>query len=140
MPAGTVIAGSSYKIKVGTTNPPTIDVGGVKSWDYPFEAPTSKDDFYNFPSVITPGKKSGTMTLTCVNLTGDSGQQALYAAWTTQNTIYVQVLQDTTNGETLPVKVTNRSISGPDVNNPSQVVFTLGQQADPIVVGGGFGA
>lgn len=139
MPLGTQIPGDVFVILVGTASPATVPVGGLQSWDYPSEAPSTTHKYYGMPNYVSRGKKSATMTFTCQLLTGDSGQQLLLAAWISGNTIYAIIKQGATHGEELPVKVTSRSLSGPDPDNPSTVTFALGQQTDATVVGTGYG-
>lgn len=139
MPLGVQISGELYQILVGTADPATVPVGGLKTWDYPSEAPTTKTDYYGQSSFYSRGKKSGTMTFTCHNEAGDSGQLILYAAWVSGNTIFAAIKQGATHGESLAVKVTTRNLSGGDVNNPSDVTFTLNQQSDATVLGTGYG-
>lgn len=140
MPIGNVLDGSSWNVLVGTVNPPTTPVGALTGFDYPSEAAANKRDYYGTPTFFARGKKSGTFTFTMDAMSGDSGQQILLNAWITGNTIYAMLKQDLTNGETLPVKVTARPISGSDPNNPTAYSITLSQASDAIVVAGGFGA
>lgn len=139
MPLGVQIPGENFVILVGTVDPPTTPVGGLSTWDYPSDAPTARRDYYGQASFFSRGKKGGSMTFTCDLETGDSGQIILFNAWVSGATIYARIRQNATDGETLPVKVTTRNVSGGDVNNPSVVTFTLSQQADATVAGSGFG-
>ncbi len=139
MALGTQVLGTAAVIQVGATSNPTAPVGGLVTATYDNETPTQKRDYYGQASSNTVGKTNRTVQLTCDYETADTGQTALHAAVTSKNTIYIRVLPDGTNGEILPVKVSGGSIGFPDVNNYSTVAFTLLQQGDPGVVGGGFG-
>lgn len=139
MPLGTPPLGSSVVIHVGATSTPVTPLGGVESWEYGDDVPTTKHDWYAQPTSIAVGKHSRTITLTCTYESADTGQMVLFAAKISSAVIWVKILPDGTNGETLPVRVTSAPITGPDVNDYSRVVFTLSQSTDPALVGSGFG-
>ncbi len=138
MALGTPVLGTSAVVLVGTTSTPTTPVGGLVSWTYGADTTTTARNYYGQATVNTVGKTNRTPQLTCDYETGDSGQLILSAAIISKATIYIRVLPDGTNGETLPVKVSGGSIAGPDVNGFSTISYTLAQQSDPVVVGGGF--
>jgi hypothetical protein len=139
MALGTPVLGTSAVVQVGTTSNPTTPVGGLVSWTYGVDTPTTARNYYGQASVNTVGKANRTIQFTLDYETGDSGQLILAAAVISKATIYARILPDGTNGEILPVKVSGGSIAGPDVNGFSTVSYTLAQQADPTIVGGGFG-
>jgi hypothetical protein len=139
MALGTPALGTAAVVQVGATSNPTTPVGGLVSWTYGADTPTSARNYYGQASVNTVGKTNRTIQFTLDYEVGDLGQLVLAAAVISKATIYARVLPDGTNGEILPVKVTGGSIAGPDVNGFSTVAYTLVQQADPTIVGGGFG-
>jgi hypothetical protein len=140
MALGTQVLGSLAAVLIGTVSGTvTTPVGGLVSWSYVDDVPSTTRNYYQQASSIAVGKDARTITLTCDYETGDAGQLILFGARTSKNTIYCKILVDGTNGETLPVKVTNSEIAGPDVNSYSTATFTLAQQTDPTVVGTGYG-
>ena len=139
MPLGTPPLGTSVVVHVGATSTPVTPLGGLESWEYGDDVPTTNHDWYGMPSSISVGKHARTISLTCTYLSADSGQIVLFAAKISVAVIWVKILPDGTNGETLPCRVTSAPITGPDVNDYSHVTFTLVQSTDPALVGSGFG-
>jgi hypothetical protein len=139
MALGTPQLGTAAVIQVGATSNPTTPLGGLVSWTYGVDTPTSARNYYGQASVNTVGKANRTVQFTLDYEQGDSGQLVLAAAVISKATIWTRVLPDGTNGEILAVKVSGGSIAGPDVNGFSTISYTLVQQADPTIVGGGFG-
>ncbi len=141
MALGTPVPGSSAIINVGTSaGTVTTVLGGISTWDWVGDSPQTTHDYYQQPSVISIGQTARTITLNNDYETADSGQPILFAAFISKATIWIKILPDGTNGETLPVKVAHQEIHGPDANNHSTANWTLVQQAAPTTVGTGFGA
>ena len=139
MALGTPAAGTVAIIHVGATSSPVTPLGGLSTWTYVGDTPQQTHDYYGQASVISIGATSRTVNLTNDYETADSGHAVLYAAFISKATIWIKFLPDGTNGETLPVKVAHQEVNGPDVNNHTQVAWTLVQQAAPATVGTGFG-
>lgn len=139
MPYGTPVPGSSAVIQVGTTSNPTTNLGGVVSWTYGVDSPSSTRNYYGQASVSAAGKTSRTIQFTLDYETGDSGQAILAAAVISKVDIWVRILPDGTHGEILQTKVSGGSVAGPDANGFTTISYTMLQQADPTQVGGGFG-
>lgn len=139
MPLGTPAAGTAAIIHVGATSSPVTPLGGTSTWDYNGTTPQQTHDYYQQASVISIGATSRTISFSNDYETADSGHAVLYAAFISKATIWVKILPDGTNGETLPVKVATQAVSGPDVNDHTKVSWTLAQQAAPATVGTGFG-
>ncbi len=140
MQQGTQPLGTAVVVHVGASlAAATTLVGGLVSWDYGDDVPTTTRNYYQMASYISVGKHARTITLTCDYLSADSGQIILFAAKTSVAVTYVKILPDGTNGETLPCRVTSAPIAGGDVAAPSTVTFSLVQATDPTVVAGGFG-
>jgi hypothetical protein len=139
MALGVPAPGSVAVLHVGATSTPITPVGGTSTWDHVADSPQATHDYYMQPSVISVGKITRTITLNNDYETADSGHAVLYAAFISKATIWVKILPDGTNGETLPVKVSHQEIHGPDVNGHTTVTWTLAQQGDPTTVGSGFG-
>lgn len=138
MPLGTPVLSSVSIVTVGTTATPVTPVGGVLSWDWAGDSPTARRDYIGQASATAAGKESRTITLSCDYEAGDTGQLVLEDGWNSKATIYVKILPDGTNGETLPTKVANMRIAAPDANGFNTVNYTLEQFAAPVVVGLGF--
>jgi hypothetical protein len=141
MPLGTPILGSAAVVQVNTVTGATgaQPVGGLKTWDYVGDSPSTTDDFYGQASVVTAGKTTRTITLNVVYETADSGHAMIYSAFLTKNTIFFRLMPNGVAGEEVAVKVTHQEVHGPDVNGHTTASWTLGQQADPINIGGGLG-
>lgn len=140
MALGTPQLGTAAVIQVGTTSNPTTPIGGLVSWTYGVDTPTAARNYYGQASVNTIGKANRTVQLTLDYEAGDSGQLILAAAVISKADVYFRCLPDGTNGEILRTKVSGGTVAGPDVNGFSTVTYTLAQQADPTLVGSGFGA
>lgn len=140
MPLGTPVAGSAATVFVGTTSGAvTTPVGGLSTWTINGNTPTQQHDYYGQSSFFSVGKTARTIDFSNDYETADSGHAIIYAAFISKATIFVKILADGTNGETLPVKVGNQVITGDDVNNHTKVSWTFAQQGDPTTVGTGFG-
>lgn len=139
MPLGVPAPGSAAVILIGTTAVPATPVGGLLTWNYVGDAPTTDRNYYGQASAVAAGKKTRSIAFSLDYETADSGQLILFAAFVSQATIWAKLMPDGTNGETLPSKVTHQEIAGPDANQFTTANFTLSQQTDPTVVAGGFG-
>src|SRR4051812_22714735 len=124
MALGTPPLGSSVVVQVGATSTPVTPLGGLTSWEYGDDVPTTTHNWYGQPSSIAVGKHARTITLTCTYESADSGQAVLFAAKISSAVIWVKILPDGTNGETLPVRITSAPIAGGDVSDYSTVTFT----------------
>ena len=67
----------------------------------------------------------------------DDGQAILKAAFDAGTTIYASTAPNGTDGESLPVRVSQYKIGGPNPNGPPSLSVTLNQATDPSDVGGG---
>jgi hypothetical protein len=139
MALGVPSPGSAAVIHVGATSTPVTPLGGTSTWDWVGDSPQTVHDYYQQASVTSVGNTSRTITLNNDYETADSGQTVLFAAFVSKATIWVKILVDGTNGETLPVKVAHQEIHGPDANTHSTATWTLVQQGAPATVGSGFG-
>ena len=140
MPLGTPVLSSVSVVHVGTTSGTvTTPVGGLLSWDWVGDSPTTRRDYIGQASSTAVGKDSRTITLPCDYETADSGQIILFAAFISKAIIYAKILPDGTNGETLPVRVSHQEIHAPDANGFNTASWTLEQAGAPTVVGTGFG-
>ena len=139
MPLGTQTLGSAVIIHVGATSSPVTPLGGLVSWSYPDDVGSTTRHYYGQASSIAIGKHARTIQFTCDYESADTGQLVLFAAKASAAVIWVKILPDGTNGETLPCRVTSSEIAGPDVNGYTTATFTLSQSTDPAVVAGGFG-
>lgn len=140
MALGTQVLSSVSVVMVGTTSGAvTTPVGGLLSWDWVGDSPTTRRDYIGQASATSVGKDARTITIPVDYETLDSGQAILCAAFISKAIIYCKILPDGTNGETLPSRVAHQEIHAPDANGFNTATWTLEQAGSPIVVGTGFG-
>lgn len=139
MPLGTPVLTSASVVVVGLTATPTTPLGGLLSWTWTDNTPTTERRYIGQGASVAVGVSARSVTLNFDYEAGDTGQKVLHDAKTSQATVFFKALPDGTNGETLPIKVSNREIAAPDADSYHTLNFTLNQQATPTVVGGGFG-
>jgi hypothetical protein len=131
--------GSTARVFVGTSDPPTTPVGGNFQWDDTEDTPSKKRAYYGQPTIFSTGVSGKTVTASCDYEVGDAGQQIIFAARIAKSAIFVGTCPDGTNGESVQVKVTNQKVAGPDPEGFSTVNWSFVQQAAPTVMGAGYG-
>jgi hypothetical protein len=137
MAFGTVPQGTEVVLKVGTSTADTL-VGACTTWDYTGDRQTTERDYYNgFDSTTTTGPAKRSMQLQGDYAVNDDGQAILKAAFDAGTTIYASVAPNGTDGESLPVRVSQYKAGGSNPNSPATFSVTLNQAADPAAVGGG---
>ena len=138
MPFGTVPNGSSNRLYVGTSAPPSVPVGGLQGWEYGGEGETTEEAFYNdFPSITTVGDPVNDASFSGKWADGDSGLIILKNAYNDQSIIYAAFSPNGTDGETLPCRVNRFRITGGGVEQAADFQFSLVQADDVADFGGG---
>jgi hypothetical protein len=141
MPLGAPGLSAVSILQVGTSSTPpapNTPVGGLLSWDWVGDSPTTRRDYIGQGSSTAVGKTARTITVPVDYEVGDTGQALLAAAFVSKAIIFVRLLPDGTNGEILPVRVAHQEIHAPDANGFNTATWTLEQAGDPTAVAGGF--
>ncbi len=139
MPFGTVPNGTSNRIFVGAAaGSATVPLGGLQGWEYGGQADTSVEDFYNaFASITTVGELTRSGTATGKWAVADSGLDICFAASETQDIISFAVAPGGTDGQGIPVRVSEFRLTGGGVNQAADYRITFVQAADPFDLGSG---
>ena len=138
MAFGTVPNGTSNRLFVGTTAPPTIPVGGLQGWEYGGEGETSEETFYNdFPSITTVADPVNDGSFSGKWADADSGLIILKNAFNTQDIIYAGISPNGTDGEVLPCRVNRFRLTGAGPEQAADFQFSLVQADDVTDLGGG---
>lgn len=139
MPFGTVPPSTGWRVKVGTSSPATVPVGGVNKFSWRESSTVSKDPFYNDDATNTNiGPVSVSTPISGKKKKGDSGQAIIRAAAKNQTTIFVQVTEDGVDGEEVEVRCSNWNLDGNDPEQATDWSVDLDQVNAATTVGAGF--
>lgn len=137
---GTLNQGSAAQLKIGTADPPTILIEGVKSGNRPGSRPTTVDDFYNQEASDTSvGKATRSVTVGGICESAATGLILAKASFDDDSgpIIYVSVSLNGVTGETLPSRCSTCDIGFPDANRKCTYNLVFSQADDPTPLAGG---
>lgn len=125
MSGGTFNQGTVAKIKVGPSDPPSVELEGVKSATLTGTRDTTKDDFYMEASDSSVGAKSMNWQIDGKCKSSAPGLILLEAAFhdNTGTPIWISGSIDGTKGRSVQVRVSNLALGFPDVNNKCTYSF-----------------
>jgi len=139
MSGGTFNQGTVAKIRVGPSDPPSIELEGVKSATLTGTRDSSKDDFYMEASDTSIGKKSLDWQIDGKCKSGAPGLILLEAAFhdDTGVPVWISGSLEGTKGRSVQVRVSNLVLGFPDVNNKCTYSFQAKYAgADTALAGG----
>lgn len=139
MSGGTFNQGSAAKIKIGTADPPTIELEGVKSATLTKQRATSEDDFYMEASDTSIGKASRRWNIQGRCKSGAPGLILADASFEddTGPIIWISGSLEGTKGQSLQVRISNVEVGFPDANQKCTYTIQAEQAGDPTDLAGG---
>ena len=139
MSGGTFNQGGAAVMAIGTTDPPSIELEGVKSATYSKKRTTTTDDFYMEASDVAIGKANRSWNIQGKCKSGAPGLILANASFEddTGPIVYISGSLEGTKGESLPVRISGCDIGFPDVNQKCSYTITADQADDPTDLAGG---
>jgi hypothetical protein len=126
MAFGTIPLGSAAIIMVGSSAPPTTQVGGLNAYTATQDRPTTTRKYFMQTAQVFVGESTDTFELSGDYSVGDSGQDFIRGAYDAGDIFYIEILPDGTNGFSQPVRCSHAELRGPSPDDPPATTFQFG--------------